>query len=54
VAERRITVPGIRGQRPVAFETLLDQASLARAAEVVATQAAPGQETDVSFNWSLQ
>lgn len=34
VVERAITVPGIRGSRPVAFETVFDEASLARAATI--------------------
>lgn len=39
VVDRAISVPGIRDSRPVAFETVFDEASLARAAAI----AYPGQ-----------
>lgn len=55
IAARRITVPGIRELRPVAFETWLDSASLARAALTPPSgKQAPGAEGQIRFDWKLQ
>lgn len=60
VVDRKVNVPGVRGQRPVAFETLLDDGSVARAAAVtyqapVAAQLQDGRaRRRVEFVWTLQ
>lgn len=55
IVARRITVPGIRDMRPVAFETWLDSATLERAAKTAPTaKRAPGDEAELRFNWKLQ
>jgi hypothetical protein len=52
IVARDIKVPGIRGTRPVAFETALDEASLARA-DALDTQAR-AERRRVEFVWKLQ
>ena len=60
IVDRNITVPGIRGVRPVAFETALDEATLARAATVSYTKRTPSNATDglikgrMDISWKLQ
>jgi hypothetical protein len=54
IVAREINVPGIRGVRPVAFDTALDAASLERAAAVTLDRATPGVARTLSFNWRLQ
>lgn len=54
ITSRQISVPGIRDVRPVAFETVLDAASLARAKTVQPTRGAPGQATALEFVWKVQ
>ena len=54
VTARRLTVPGIRGVRPVAFETMRDRASLDRAAKVVSTQRNLDKDAELSFRWILK
>jgi hypothetical protein len=51
IVARRVSVPGIRGQRAVAFETALDDASLARAA---ALDRSTEPARRVEFVWKLQ
>lgn len=54
VVVRHITVPGIRDVRPIAFEPLLDPASLERAAKVEYTDGAAGEVRRVDFVWRLE
>jgi hypothetical protein len=55
IASRTLSVPGVRGSRPVAFETLLDAASLARAATVQVKPPPPGEEeSKLEFVWRLE
>lgn len=60
VVARRVSVPGIRGVPPVAFETLLDEASLARAQKLNSGKPDAAQLTNgfmrrqVEFVWRLQ
>jgi hypothetical protein len=60
VAARRITVPGVRGERPVLFETLLDPPSLARTRGMKHSAPRPedlssGRATrNITFEWKLQ
>jgi hypothetical protein len=55
IVARRITVPGIRDMRPVAFETWLDSATLERATKTAPTaKRAAGDEAELRFNWKLQ
>ena len=46
VVKRAVVVPGIRGQRPVAFETLLDAASLLRARALPSARPDPARLRD--------
>jgi len=53
VASRRITVPGLEGERPIAFETIFDEPTLARARQ--ARQEGPDADrVTVEFVWRLQ
>jgi hypothetical protein len=53
VASRRITVPGLEGERPIAFETIFDEQTLARARQ--ARQEGPDADrVTVEFVWRLQ
>jgi hypothetical protein len=52
IVARDVTIPGIRGNRPVAFETALDHASLARADALGNAAHAAGRR--VEFAWKLQ
>ena len=54
VVERRLTVPGIRGQRAVAFETLLDAPSLARARAMKHAPPTSAGPSRLRFRWSLE
>jgi hypothetical protein len=60
VVERDISVPGIRGVRPVAFETLLDDASIERARGVAFRKPDPAELKDgqmaqrIEFLWRLE
>ena len=60
VVKREVTVDGIRGVRPVAFETVLDEASLARAALVSYPKKTAAQTKDGLYTgrfeivWKLQ
>ena len=57
IKERSIKVPGLHGARPVAFETALDEASLARARlawkRPPATTTEAGVKT-LEFVWRLE
>jgi hypothetical protein len=53
IASRNITVPGVRGVRPVAFETLLDAASLKRAATARIPADSRGRRR-VEYLWRLE
>jgi hypothetical protein len=52
IAERRIAVAGVRGVRPVAFEALLDEASLQRGEAAQPTT--DKRNLRLEFKWSLE
>jgi hypothetical protein len=58
VSARRLTVPGVVDQPPVAFETLFDAASVAKAAVQFKPVPPPAGKTSglavIQINWSLQ
>lgn len=54
VVRREVTVDGIRGVRPVAFETVLDEASLARAARVAYPKKTAAQTKDGLYVGSFE
>lgn len=58
IVERRLTVPGVTGEPAVAYETLLDTATLAKAAATFKPVALPeGRASgvvDLHMNWTLK
>lgn len=53
VSDRALTVPGLQGQRPIAFETVFDALSLSRAA-AMRIDDRRGQTHRVEFVWKLE
>lgn len=54
VRKRAVSVPGIRNVRPVAFETIFDDASLARVATMKTGAAAAGESVEVEIKWAVE
>lgn len=53
VEGRRVLVPGLQGQRPIAFETVFDDATIARA-RMTRIEGVEGATKTVEFQWMLR